>query len=127
MGEKRTYNRISVEIPGTLYKGKYEIPIQIVNISENGIGFRYKYRDCPADFIINTGNEVNISFFDKHGSFSNEPAIQLCMFKTVHLRRHSSHAYIGGRLIKSESNYPQYVLDKKSQRFIYTIRGIQFC
>ena len=120
--EKRLYPRIDTEIYGTLYKDNIEIPIMICNMSENGIGIRYKYSDSPADFKISRGDEFSVVFYDEITFKHMDTEPQFCVFKTIQVRIYSSHAYIGGKLMYSENDYPQYVLDKKSERFIVAVR-----
>ena len=122
--EKRHYSRLSVNIYGTLYKDRIEIPVVICNISEYGIGIRYKFSDCPIDFKIEKGEEFSVTFFDDV-DFNNEN-VQLCTFKVVQVRVHSTHSYIGAKLLESEYDYPQYVLDKKSEKFIGAVKFMDF-
>ncbi len=122
--EKRNYSRIKTDIFGTLYKDGIEIPITICNLSENGIGIRYKYNNCPTDFCINKGDLFTLCFFDQTNFMETKDIIQVCEFKVVHMRMHTTHAYIGGTLTGTSSEYSQYVQDKKTERFIGMVRYI---
>lgn len=122
--EKRTYSRIETEIYGTLYKDGIEVPIIICNMSENGIGLRYKYINCPAEFRIRKGDKFTLSFFDQTDFLKHKETIQLCNFKVVQTRRHTTHTYIGGKLTETSSNYSEYVLEKKTEKFVGAARCI---
>ena len=123
--ERRQYSRLTTKIDGTLYKDNTEIPVTIENLSENGIGLRYRYRDCPSDFQISKGDIFTLSFIDNECSFFIIQNIHICQFKVVQIQKHSSYVYIGGELNFSENDYAKYVLDKKSERFIASLKFVK--
>lgn len=127
--ERRTYSRLTVDIPGTLIKNNQEIPINIYNICENGIGFRYKFKDCPDNFTFKKNEVFEITFYDESNNEINvikdSQRVQICKFEVKQIRKHSTHAYIGGVLKSSDNEYANYVLNKKTNRFINRIRYSQ--
>ncbi len=126
--EKRNFSRLNVKIDGTLFKEGYEVPIKIANISEEGIGLRYNYKDCPSDFCVKKGEEFTVSFFDDStkGLDIINNNMQQCTFKVIQVRNHTKHSYIGARLIDDEMNYPLYVSNKKVLKFTASIRFMDF-
>ncbi len=125
MTDRREYSRIETDIYGTLYKDGVEIPIIICNMSEHGIGIRYKYKHCPEDFRIKKGDTFTLHFFDYTNFIEYKERILLCEFIVAHTRRHSTHTYLGCKLTSVSSEYPQYVLDKKSEKYVYIVRHIR--
>ncbi len=126
MVEKRIYSRMPVEIVGNLFVEHNEIPIIIYNISDRGVGFRYLYRDCPEDFRVKKNQKICIVFYDPDERLFHDNAVQQCEFTVIQTRDHTKHSYVGGKLTFSETNYSQYVLDKKSLRMMNDLKIIRW-
>lgn len=120
MQDKRMYSRINVDIDAVLFVNNDEYPIQIVNISENGLGFRILYNDKVSQNTFSKKSNIVISFTDEDplSSFKKkeDEAIMIFEGKIVQIRKHTSHSYIGCYVNNEE--YTSYVTDKKVKNFI---------
>lgn len=121
--DKRQFERINVKIEGTLFINGNETPIDIVNISENGLGARIKYKYLNSQ-EIKEKDIVSLMFWDDKDFLINEDRyIQICDFRIIQIRRHTTHMYIGCQLIESSCNYEKYVEEKKASRFMKMIQS----
>lgn len=121
MVEKRSYSRINTKINGSLYKDGYEIPVIIYNISEQGVGLRYKYKDCSPLFTVYPGERFVLAFFDENILIPDQN-IQICNFRIKQLRLHTTHGYIGAMLENSDYDYPHYVENKRTILFTNALK-----
>ena len=123
MNERRLFSRLAVTLSGhILYEGSevpvvinnFDVPIEISDISEIGIGFQFKTTDLPEGVSFHVGTVLSIEFVDDE--YDGEDKLQKCTFEIVQLRERLHHTFIGGRLKSNDTLYPKYVQEKKKKR-----------
>ena len=123
MEERRKFSRLAVALSGRITSGSFgipivinnfDVPIEIDDISEIGIGFLIKTEDIPAEVKINEGDILNIEFVDE--DFEDGNVLQKCAFKVVQCKERMKKTFIGGVMDGNDYDYPKYVQSKKKQR-----------
>lgn len=123
MEERRKFSRLAVALSGRITSGSlgipivinnFDVPIEIDDISEIGIGFLIKTEDIPANIQISEGDILNIEFVDE--DFEDGDILQKCSFKVVQCKERMKKTFIGGVMDGNDYDYPKYVQSKKKQR-----------
>ena len=119
---KRFYERLNVEnVKGIVYFGgglSNDADIQILNISEDGIGF--KTREVTK---IKEGDTCKVLIIDANPSFSSNDE---CFINVISVRIiHKTGKNIGAKIISGQNSYESYVLNKKAQSFIQNLKNYE--
>lgn len=123
MEERRKFSRLAVTLDGRIVNGSadvpitinnFDVPIEIDDVSELGIGFLIITENIPENMNLKMGDILHIEFIDK--DFEDGNKLLKCAFKVVQVKERMKKTFVGGQLEGNDYSYPKYVQAKKKQR-----------